>query len=382
MANRSTVREAMMADMTVLRGVSRCSDPVRAVAEVGEQIDTSGVSLTVFFCDPTYDPDVLAEAIRTSWHGPVVGCTSAGEIGPSGYISGGLVGMSLTSTALTARPFFISDVRRFEPAAAENMAKTLAPLPPGHRRFGLLLIDGLSVAEESVTASLCHAFGEIPLVGGSAGDGLRFERTAVYSAGAFASDAAVFTVVDTSLPFTTLQVQHFEPTDSRLVITGADPRHRIVTEINGGPAAEEYARAVGLDLDELTPMVFAAHPVMLRIGGEFFVRSIQKVNADGSLTFFCAIDTGLVLRVARGLDMVSGLNHALDEAEQKVGGAAAIIGCDCILRRVELEQKGRIEEMSEVVRNRPFIGFSTYGEQFGAIHVNQTFTGLVLGGAG
>jgi hypothetical protein len=371
-----------MSPVTVRRAASRNPDPVEAVAEVGRQIDASGASLTVFFCHRSDDLERLGSAIRTSWSGPVVGCTSAGEIGPDGYITEGLVAMSLSSPDLQARPFLISDVQRFEPSAAENMARTMGPLPPGHRRFGLLFIDGLSVSEETVTASLCHAFREIPLIGGSAGDGLRFEKTAVYTNGGFSSNAAVFTVVETSLPFTTLQAQHFEPTDTRLVITGADPRHRVVTEINGGPAAKEYARAVGLEIDELTPMVFAAHPVMLRIGGEYFVRSIQKVNDDGSLTFFCAIDTGLVLRVARGLDMVSGLNHALDEAEQKVGGAAAIIGCDCILRRVELEQKGRIEEMSAVVRDQPFIGFSTYGEQFGAIHVNQTFTGLVLGGAG
>src|SRR5690606_39804550 len=63
--------------------------------------------------------------------------------------------------------------------------------------------------------------------------------------------------------------------------------------------SEEYARAVGLEVTELTPQIFAAYPVMLRIGGEYFVRSIQKANPDGSLTFYCAIDTGLVLTVDR-----------------------------------------------------------------------------------
>ena len=32
-----------------------------------------------------------------------------------------------------------------------------------------------------------------------------------------------------------------------MVVTGADPARRIVTEINAEPAALEYARMVGLD---------------------------------------------------------------------------------------------------------------------------------------
>jgi hypothetical protein len=32
--------------------------------------------------------------------------------------------------------------------------------------------------------------------------------------------------------------------------------------------------------------VFAAHPVVVRIGNADFVRSIQRVNPDGSLSFF------------------------------------------------------------------------------------------------
>ena len=45
---------------------------------------------------------------------------------------------------------------------------------------------------------------------------------------------------------------------------------------------------VGLTVDPTTD----DHPVTVTLGGSVFVRSIQKVNPDGSLTFFCAIDEG------------------------------------------------------------------------------------------
>jgi hypothetical protein len=37
---------------------------------------------------------------------------------------------------------------------------------------------------------------------------------------------------------------------------------------------------------------FAAHPLMVRAGGDYHVRSVQSANPDGSLTFYCAIDEG------------------------------------------------------------------------------------------
>ena len=173
--------------------------------------------------------------------------------------------------------------------------------------FGLLLIDGLSILEEQVIALLHNQFEGISIIGGSAGDDLQFQATKVFSDGQFISDAALFTLFETTLPFHVFKTQHFQPTDKKLVITDADPVNRMVTEINGEPAAQEYARMLGLKIEELTPPVFSKYPVMLKIGDEWYVRSIQKANEDGSLTFFCAIDVGLVLTVAKGIDFVSTL---------------------------------------------------------------------------
>ena len=48
----------------------------------------------------------------------------------------------------------------------------------------------------------------------------------------------MFAVFETSLPFTTLKLEHFLPTDKKLVTTSADSSRRLVHEINGIPAAE------------------------------------------------------------------------------------------------------------------------------------------------
>ena len=69
-----------------------------------------------------------------------------------------------------------------------------------------------------------------------------------------------------------------------------DDEQRTVHELNAEPAAREYAMAVGLDPERLSPMSFAAYPLAVKVGGEYFCRSIRRMNPDGSLSFFCAID--------------------------------------------------------------------------------------------
>jgi hypothetical protein len=146
------------------------------------------------------------------------------------------------------------------------------------------------------------------------------------------------------------------------------------------PAVESYAEAVGVNIDKLTPQVFAAYPVMLKIGGQYYVRSIQKVNPDGSLTFYCAIGIGLVLTVAQPFRTVtSHLETELAATRRTISNPALIFASDCILRRLEMQQSGEIDQARRVLAPYPLIGFSTYGEQYGGVHVNHTLTALILG---
>jgi hypothetical protein len=77
-----------------------------------------------------------------------------------------------------------------------------------------------------------------------------------------------------------------------LVGGSAGAEHRTIQEIDGEPAAQAYARPVGTDVAHPDPLSFAEQPMVV---------------IDGSLTLFCAIEEGLVLRVARGADLAANL---------------------------------------------------------------------------
>jgi len=369
----------------VKKGLSCSHDPAEAVRELKEAIYQPESSAVVIFCSSKYDLDRLGNDLRWAFPCPVIGCTTAGEIGPEGYDEWSLTGFSIASPDLHVHPYLIDSldtldsnrIRQIASKVERDMERSKGKIAHA-KAFGLLLIDGLSGKEERVTGDLYASLRNVPIVGGSAGDDLRFERTCVYSDGRFLSNAAVFSVFVTSHAFETFKMQHFEPTDKKLVITKAVPEKRIVQKINGRPANEEYARLIGVPVDKLEPRIFSQYPLILKIGGEYYVRAIAKLGEDGSLHFFCAIDEGLVLTIGRGVDIVQDLSDNFETLRTRVN-PQVIIGCECILRRIEVVEKDVRDAVDRIMSRNNVIGFHTYGEQINAIHVSQTFTGVAIG---
>jgi hypothetical protein len=93
--------------------------------------------------------------------------------------------------------------------------------------------------------------------------------------------------------------------------------------------------------------------------------------------FFSAIDEGLVLTLAEPQDMVRHLETELGRLAVPVA-PEAILGCDCILRRMEAQEKQMTGPISRLLRQHGVVGFSTYGEQVNGMHVNQTMTGVAI----
>lgn len=378
-----------MSIQSIRTAQSCATEAQQAVQELHAALAQPDAELVTFFCSSEYDLDVLAAEMNHLFAGvQVVGCTTAGEIGPAGYRSHTLSGASFAAGSCGAVSEVLDHLNQFDIVQGHNFSQALlqrleskAPQAGPDNSFAFMLIDGLSVREEPVAHALQYALGKIPLIGGSAGDDLKFAKTSIFCNGRFHLDSVVLILITTSLPFKIFKTQHFVSTDERLVVTEADSTRRIVKEINGLPAAEEYARLVGVDKHDLNPMRFAASPVVVVIDGTDYVRSIQKANPDGSLTFFCAIEEGVVLRVAHGVDLVNNLEQTFDNIRTEIGPPQLVFGCDCILRNLEVSQNGLKDIVGEIFRRNNTIGFSSYGEQFHGVHVNQTLTGIAIGSA-
>ncbi|WP_435389324.1 nitric oxide-sensing protein NosP [Halomonas ramblicola] len=371
--------------------VSRLADAEDAVAELDRALRHPGLGFVLFFCSADYSLSALSRAFtHTFGEVPVVGCTTAGEITPRGYERGCIVALGLDAAAFSVSCALVDDLDRFDLPEAQQLVEGLIddcrgrPPDPSEgveRRFALTLLDGLSSREEQVLATLEAALGRIPSFGGSAGDDNRLAHTHVYAGGRFHDRAAVVVMVATRLPFEVFTTHHLRPLDHKLVVTRADSETRRVLELNALPAAEEYARLVGVPVAALDAATFARHPLAVRIAEAHYVRSVQRVNADGSLSFYCAVETGIVLTAMQSAPLLEQLEAVFAGLVERLGEPTLIIGCDCFLRRLELEGRDQLEAASRLLGHYGVIGFNTYGEQHHGMHLNQTFTGVAIGSA-
>jgi len=312
----------------------------------------------------------------------VSGCTTSGELTGRGYDDGQIVAFALPAAGFEVAQLVIEDLDQLDPRQViadllrtrQNLGNRAAQKP---NECAVLLVDGLSGQEDALMAALSGGLGPVPVIGGSAGDGGAFRQTLVHAQGKVLRNAAVLTLLRSQGRVRPFSLDHLRPTRARMVVTHADPAHRIVARINDEPAAEEYARLLGLRPDLLSPFVFATHPVLVRVGGRHHARAIQSAEPDGSLIFFSAIAEGLILTLAESRDMAGHLSEELARLSRD-GAPAAILGFDCFFRRLEAEGRQCGREISDILARHGVTGFSTYGEQVGAMHVNQTMTGLAF----
>lgn len=367
-------------------GVSGAEGAEAAVAEAVRQMGDQGHCFVLVFTPARLDQNEIAKALgRYLPRTPVFGCTSGGQITPAGYEDAALLLMGFPRehfhcASTLIKPLFPVSIEQTA-WQARNLAERFRRTA-NWRRFALTFADGLSKQEDLLVAALDAGLDDIPVFGGSAGRGIEFDATYILYDGEFHENAALLLIVDTDLHFESLKFDHFTPSPRQLVVTMADPENRIVHEINGSPAAEEYARLIGCAEDDLSPQVFAENPVLVRNLSNWHVRAIQQVLEDGSLAFLSAIENGLVLTLGRGKEILETLDLELDVKGLKGEGPDFILGFDCVLRRLEIEHKQLTTEASGILRARRVLGFNTYGEQHGGIHMNQTFVGLAFFSAG
>lgn len=371
-------------------GIGVASSRASAVQEAVRELKDGLVGdfqhiIALFSVD--YDADELAASLGEAFPGiDISGCSTSGGIGPCGLIESGVLLVGFPREGFRIHTGVIEDVGASGVERASEIVRGLkarigysAEGKLSDSVFGIMLVDGLSNAEETLVAAVHWAFGDMQLIGGSAGDGLNFQHTSLIHQGRVLRRAAILLVVESDYPFRIFKTSNFEPTQIKLVVTAADATNRTVQELNAEPAAREYASAIGLMPDELGPFSFASYPLVVKVGGDYYCRSIRNMNPDGSLSFFCAIDEGLVFTVARPKDILSSTERTLEDLSRSLGGVDIVLGFDCVLRRLDAENRQIRRQMEDLYRHYRVVGFHTYGEQHNAMHLNQTLTGVAFG---
>ncbi|MCP5081319.1 MAG: hypothetical protein GY948_06430 [Alphaproteobacteria bacterium] len=340
----------------------------------------------LFFSKQSFSAEAIATRMALECPDiPYAACSTAGEITPQGVDDGHLVGVLFPADSFKINPVQIANVTTvgFEKVVEQVSSEKRRFLQETGdqdtgRSYAVCLMDGMSFSEETVTAALHWGLDDIPLLGGSAGDDMNFVDTQLILNGEILQNSAILMLCQSQIPFRIFKTDNFVPTGNKLVVTRSDPDRRIVYEFNAAPAVEEYAANIGEDAASLTPRSFASHPLVVRVGGEYYCRSIQKMNDDGSLSFLCAIDDGIVLTIAEPEGMAQRTETAFDDLRSELGAIDMVLGFDCVLRKVDASSRQVLRRVSEIYQTNNVVGFNTYGEQYISMHLNQTFTGIAF----
>lgn len=373
----------------IRKASSANSNLTQALAEVSRDLCCVDASLSLVFLGTDLSNEQLqAELVNSFGDAPVIVCTTAGEIIPGGFQLGSVCGVSFPKSHFSSSICEIEKVDEFSDETMQKLRSSIqaseahrSKLGPRAKSIALLFIDGMSQQEEYVASYLSLLLKEIPLVGGSAGDNLMFQRARIFFDGKVRQANAVVAFLTTLVPFRIFKTQHFSKGDQPLVVTSADADTRRINEINGETAATAYAKAIGIGRERLNSEVFSANPLVINIGGELFVRSILQMNDDGSFTLACSIEDGLVLTIANKHSLIDETEKAFAGLEAELGPLDLSLFFECIHRRIE------IESFSDAAKKKYFdfykrvsaLGFYTYGEQYCGLHINQTLTGVAFG---
>jgi hypothetical protein len=344
-------------------------------------------TLSIVFASTDYDLSALGAELKRLKADRVLGAATGRIISAQGFKPDGIAGVHLPPGRFAAVDTLFKDVASMAlpelRARVQGLRRELDHIAADRaHRFAVLLVDAETRCEERLAGVLGMELSGVPLIGGSAGD-LYFNplghppgSTRLLFGNQGRRSAAVLCLVASESPVVAYCHNHYMPSNKKMVITEADPARRLVREIDGRPALEVYAKACGFSKIPRESGDFSPFPLMIRIGGHYYARGMQRIYPDGTLEFACALEPGLVVALARPGDMIASLDEMFATMRQRIGAPAMVLGVDCAARTALMQREGLSAGIEALLRRHQVTGFSSLGEQFNTVHANNSFTCL------
>jgi hypothetical protein len=380
-------------------GVGRAegTEPEPGARAVDRALLHGDAKLLIVFCSESCDlPAVLRQINDRSGGVPLVGCSTAGEIAPSGLGDG-----SVVVTALGGDGFSIGTAAACQAsgglrAAGAEVAGCLAGIEDRPHRVLLLLTDGLAGDQQEILRGVYGVLGAgIPLVGGCAGDDLKMTRTFQMHGERVLTDSVVAAGIGSDAPLG-IGVRHgWRRVGEPMLVTSSDG-NRVYT-LNGEPALDAYLDQIRApssahaNREELARLALV-HPLGLRRrDGEEEIRFIAGGDfTERSLTCIAEVPQAALVWLMEGdAESVLGAGAAAcNDSLQALGDhrPLGVLAFECIGRRSVLGDQGIQVEIDQIMKcagGAPVAGFYTYGEiarKQGVIGFhNQTLVVLAVG---
>ncbi|NOT43662.1 MAG: hypothetical protein HOP14_03550 [Acidobacteria bacterium] len=385
-----------MSDFRAVVGHSADPESVHAAAALIAQVEAGlprPPQAGVLYAGIDYDHHALLDTLLARWPDmQLVGCTTDGEASSVG-------GFQENSVSLMA---FESDRVRFgtglgtqvsaDPDRAGATAVAMAQARLGETpRLGIVLPESLTASGVALLDGVRAALpGQVPIVGGTAGDQWRLKHTRQFHLREVTSDACPVLLMGGDLHVSVGVQSGWRPVGRRGVVTRSEGN--VVHEIDGAPAVDFYSRYLG---SNLTASLFVGDIPLAVFDpeGRFFLRAPAGANEQtGAMTFFADVATGATVQLTVGAkdDVLAASRSAVVDAVRTYPGTSpdAALFFSCAARKQVLGTQAS-EEIGllrgTLPPDVPVCGFYAYGEigplvPGGASRFhNETFVAVLVG---
>ncbi len=376
-------------------GKSTHEDSFKAGEEAArEAVDGigGGPTLTLMFSSVRFNLTELLKGVRSVIKGPLMGCSTAGEITSEGVTTGSIAIMSINSDSIKVGMGVGENISRDARAAGQRAAssaigalgedlKTASQIfiKTKSGKFAniyphsmMILPDALSGGGADVVRGITDVVGlHFPVAGGSPGDDLQMKKTYEFCNNKIYSDAVVSAALTSELA-TGIGVRHgWHPVGKSMVVNRSEGGR--VYEIDNKPAIRAYEEFFGKKIkEEALGREFAINSLGIPAWeSEYRLRWPIIKKEDDSIICAAEIPEDSVVRIMSGDEnsAIEAAREAAEDAMVKAGEPEEIAACivfDCISRKQLFGKSAnkQIDAIKEVVgKDTPLIGFETYGEQ-------------------
>jgi hypothetical protein len=383
-------------DRWIRVGTSQEADTDRAVAEALRPLRHAGpAKLVLLFASSAHDLGRAAAKVADALGEEVlIGCSTAGELGPDHSSLGGLILWGLGGDGFTVSLGMGQGGPEGLRQAATEAAHCLDRLERRAHTVLVLLADGLCGDQVEVVRGAYDVAGvEVPLVGGCAGDDMAMQGTRQVFGRRLLRQAVVAAAISSDAPMG-IGVSHcWEPQSPPMLVTASTGTE--VISLDDRPALDvlleafEAPDAVRSDPESFTRWA-TTRPLGIRRRDRIEIRYIAGADfTRRSLQTIAEVPQGGVAHLMQGdgHSVLDATQKACEMAAEALGDAPmqGLLLFDCVARRSVLSDERILEEVQRINKVRgdlPVGGFYTYGEiartrGAGGFH-NQTLVALAL----
>lgn len=349
------------------------------------------INLSIVYCSSDYDYKTVVETIRVlTDNAPLIGASTAGEFNEEKSMNGSIALGFLSSDEIK---FHTALIRNLKNDPEESIRKIISNIPDGFMDCSyltaIMLFDGLTGLGEEIAILTSYIFEQIhnkkvKLIGGLAGDDMKFKETFVFSDDNVDSNAMSICLLSSNIPLFTSVKHGHKPLSKLLTVTKA--KGNTVFEIDGKPAWkiwwEEISEAFNKrnmhfkNIDDSTQKTLLLGNYELGLYSneekEYKIRFPQAVNDDDSISFACGIAEGSVFRIMDGSSKENQINVAREVVEiakleaEKEGitefSGLLVFECGVRLKLLGKDFYKSVENYKKSLPDVPVLGFETYGE--------------------